>query len=76
MPSVEEPPWYQGRWFSDFRSPWRDQEVGGLLPLLPLVKGSITAPVLYGLRILEPVMALTGHGVKMEEEGLGATGPQ
>ena len=75
MPSVGEPPWYQGRWLSDFVYPWWDLEVGGLLPLLPLGKGYKIATVPYGLRIPE----LTGPWWQgegdMEEEGLGATHP-
>jgi hypothetical protein len=61
MLSVGEPPWYQGRWLSDLRSSWQDQEVGGgLLLLLPPVKGDTRAPVPYELRIPEPVLVLAG----------------
>ena len=60
MPSVGEPLWYQGRWISDFRSPWWDQEVEGLLLLLSPVKVGTMAPVHYGPRML----VLVGHGGK------------
>ena len=44
MPSVGEPPWYQGRWLSDFGSPRRDQEVGRSPPAPPSSKRGIQWP--------------------------------
>jgi hypothetical protein len=49
-----------GGWLSDFRLPWWDCEVGGSPPAPLSSKGErgIMALVPYGLRILEPVLAL------------------
>lgn len=79
MPPAREPPWYQGRWLSDFGSPWQDREVGVLLLFIPPVKWDTMALVPYGLRIPELEPAPAGPWGKgkgdMEEEGLGATDP-
>jgi hypothetical protein len=53
-----EPLHSQGRWLSDFRSTWRDQEVRVSSCSSFRYRGGTMAPVPYGLKILELVLAL------------------
>jgi hypothetical protein len=85
MSSVGEPYWYQEKLLSDFRFPWQDQEVGGLLPLHPLVKwgwgyndkGPILAEgprVSTGTgRTIRARVGGYGGGRSWQQEGLGGS---